>query len=75
MSEKRKQGRPSKFPEGKKSLALDLSKDQYGDLEDACEVVSQEIGRSVSKGMVLRAALDHWLDSSKPLLGELKNEQ
>lgn len=56
-------------------MALDLSKDQYGDLEDACEVVSQEIGRSVSKGMVLRAALDHWLDSSKPLLGELKNEQ
>lgn len=72
MSEVRKQGRPTKFPEGKRSLALDLSNDQYGELMDACESLTQELGRSVSKGMVLRAALDHWLDSSKPLLGELK---
>ena len=72
MSEKRKQGRPPKFPEGKKSLALDLYLNQYDALEVSCETISQDFDIVVSKGMVLRTALNYWLENNKPLVGELR---
>ena len=72
MSEKRKQGRPTKFTEGKKSLALDLYLDQYDALELTCETISQDSDMIVSKGMVLRTALNYWLENNKPLVGELR---
>ena len=72
MSEKRKQGRPTKFTEGKKSLALDLYLEQHDALELTCETISQDFDIIVSKGMVLRTALNYWLENNKPLVGELR---
>lgn len=77
MSEKRKQGRPAKFVGGKKSLAIDLTPDQYKDLEDAVVSLQQtgHFNHTISKGMVLRAALMQWLESGRSMRGELGNDR
>ena len=77
MSEKRKQGRPAKFVGGKRSLAIDLTLNQYADLEEAVLTLQQKGGfnQTISKGMVLRAALMQWFESGRSLCGELSNDQ
>ena len=77
MSEKRKQGRPAKFTEGKRSFAIDLTLDQYKDLEDAVLTLQQKgnFNQTISKGMVVRAALMQWFESGRSLRGELSNDR
>ena len=77
MSEKRKQGLPAKFVGGKRSLAIDLTLNQYADLEDAVLTLQQKgnFNQTISKCMVVRAALMQWFESGRSLRGELSNDR
>jgi hypothetical protein len=65
MSEKRKQGRPAKFEDGKRTMAVDMSVDMYRSLVAVSDKLTSEANQRISKGDIIRIAIQSYLETAQ----------
>jgi hypothetical protein len=64
-------GRPTKFPDGRKTMAVDFDTASYNRVAELSKEFTEKSAKQISKGELVRTAVDFWLENNSPYSMEL----
>lgn len=64
-------GRKPRFTQGRKTMAVDFEPSTYNQVSDLSKEFTAKAGKHISKGELVRTAVNYWIEQNAPYSIEL----